>query len=102
MPVDGREIALAPTENRALAVTIAASLRDAILAGRFGPGEQLREEPIARWMAVSKGPVREALRTRLNHVAGAEAKKALAGNPELGFSLPPEIEARLGELLGPL
>lgn len=48
------------------------------------------------------GPVREALRTRLNHVAGAEAKKALTGNPELGFSLPPDIEARLGELLGPL
>jgi DNA-binding GntR family transcriptional regulator len=51
---------LAPPENSALAVTIAARLRVAILAGHFGPGEQLREEPIARSLEVSKGPVREA------------------------------------------
>lgn len=48
-------------ENRALAVDIASRLRAAILAGHFGPGEQLREEPIARSMGVSRGPVREAL-----------------------------------------
>lgn len=48
-------------ENRALAVDIASRLRTAILAGHFGPGEQLREEPIARSMGVSRGPVREAL-----------------------------------------
>lgn len=48
-------------ESRALAVDIAIRLREAILAGHFGPGEQLREEPIARSMGVSRGPVREAL-----------------------------------------
>ena len=48
-------------ENQALAVGIASRLRDAILAGYFGPGEQLREEPLARSMGVSRGPVREAL-----------------------------------------
>jgi DNA-binding GntR family transcriptional regulator len=58
--VDTRELVLAPPENRALAVVIAARLRQAILAGHFGPGEQLREEPIARSMEVSRGPVREA------------------------------------------
>ncbi|MBA2519318.1 MAG: GntR family transcriptional regulator [Chloroflexia bacterium] len=48
-------------ENQALAVSIASRLRDALLAGYFGPGEQLREEPLARSMGVSRGPVREAL-----------------------------------------
>lgn len=52
---------LALPENQALAVGIASRLRDAILAGYFGPGEQLREEPLARSMGVSRGPVREAL-----------------------------------------
>jgi len=52
---------LTPPESRALAVDIANRLRDAILAGHFGPGEQLREEPMARSMGVSRGPVREAL-----------------------------------------
>src|SRR5262245_50807454 len=58
--MDDLETVLAPPENRALAVAIAARLRQAILAGHFGPGEQLREEPIARSMEVSRGPVREA------------------------------------------
>lgn len=48
-------------ENQSLAVSIAGRLREAILAGYFGPGEQLREEPLARSMGVSRGPVREAL-----------------------------------------
>jgi nucleoside diphosphate kinase len=48
------------------------------------------------------GPVREALRTRLNHVVAVEAKKTLATNPELGFRISPDVEAKLGELLGPL
>jgi DNA-binding GntR family transcriptional regulator len=52
---------LALPESRGLAVEIAARLRAAILGGHFGPGEQLREEPIARSMGVSRGPVREAL-----------------------------------------
>jgi len=48
------------------------------------------------------GPVREALRTRLNALAGAESKKALAAYPEFGFSIPASVEAQLGQLLGPL
>lgn len=46
--------------NRGLGVDIAARLRAAILNGLFGPGEQLREEALARSMGVSRGPVREA------------------------------------------
>lgn len=48
-------------ENRALAVDIAARLREAILTGYFGPGERLREEALARSIGVSRGPIREAL-----------------------------------------
>ncbi len=58
---DDLQNVLALPENQALAVGIASRLRDAILAGYFGPGEQLREEPLARSMGVSRGPVREAL-----------------------------------------
>jgi DNA-binding GntR family transcriptional regulator len=60
---DGEDLhaVLSLPENQALAVGIASRLRDAILAGYFGPGEQLREEPLARSMGVSRGPVREAL-----------------------------------------
>lgn len=59
--VDERASLLTLPESRALAVDIAIRLRDAIMSGHFGPGEQLREEPIARSMGVSRGPVREAL-----------------------------------------
>lgn len=57
----GLEALLAPPENRALAVEIAARVRTAILDGHFGPGERLGEELLARAMGVSRGPVREAL-----------------------------------------
>lgn len=60
-PKPGLQAVLSLPENQALAVSIASRLRDAILAGYFGPGEQLREEPLARSMGVSRGPVREAL-----------------------------------------
>jgi DNA-binding GntR family transcriptional regulator len=55
------ETVLALPESRGLAVDIAARLRAAILGGHFGPGQQLREEPLARSMGVSRGPIREAL-----------------------------------------
>ena len=61
MPIDDLSAVLALPESRGLAVDIAARLRSAILAGHFGPGQQLREEPLARSMGVSRGPVREAL-----------------------------------------
>lgn len=39
------------------------SLREAILGGRFKPGERLVEDKIARMFGVSRNPVREALKT---------------------------------------
>lgn len=41
---------------------IAASLRQAIIDGQLGPGESLRQENLAQHYAVSRIPVREALR----------------------------------------
>jgi DNA-binding GntR family transcriptional regulator len=58
---DHLQALLALPENQSLSVSISSRLRDAILAGYFEPGEQLREEPLARSMGVSRGPVREAL-----------------------------------------
>lgn len=60
-PAPDLQAVLSLPENQALAVSIASRLRDALLAGYFGPGEQLREEPLARSLGVSRGPVREAL-----------------------------------------
>ena len=36
-------------------------LRDAIVDGTLGPGEQLRDQELAAWLGVSRTPVREAL-----------------------------------------
>ncbi len=48
------------------------------------------------------GPVRDALRTRLNGFVGAEIRKALSSHPELNFPIPPTVETQLGQILGPL
>jgi DNA-binding GntR family transcriptional regulator len=53
---------LQPLEPRAtLADSTADALRERILAGLFAPGERLVEAEIARQLAISRGPVREAL-----------------------------------------
>ena len=46
------------------------------------------------------GPVREVLRTKLTDVVGARSKTAL--EKEFGFKIPPEVQHKLGETLGPL
>ena len=42
------------------------ALREAIVSGRFEPGERLIEERLSKTLATSRGPVREALR-QLEH-----------------------------------
>ena len=46
------------------------------------------------------GPVREVLRTRLKDVVAGRARTAL--EKELGIKIPPAVEARLGEVVGPV
>lgn len=41
---------------------VATYLRDAILSGRIGPGERIRQEEVAARLGASRLPVREALR----------------------------------------
>jgi nucleoside diphosphate kinase len=46
------------------------------------------------------GPVKEVLRTRLKEVAASKTRALI--EKELGFSVPPEQEHQLGEILGPI
>jgi DNA-binding GntR family transcriptional regulator len=48
-------------KSEALRVRVAEAIRQALLEGRFKPGEDLSEVAIAKEMNVSRGPVREAL-----------------------------------------
>lgn len=65
MPVDPR--------GTVLGDEVYAAIGDAILDGRLAPGEHLRDHELARWLGVSRTPVREALqrleRTGLVEVA---------------------------------
>lgn len=45
------------------------------------------------------GPVREILRTRLNDIVAPRAATAL--EKDFGFKLPPAVQQKLGEILGP-
>ena len=47
---------------QSLSEQVASALRDAIVSGRFAPGESLRETSIARELGVARNTVREALR----------------------------------------
>jgi len=55
-----------PAKKQSLSEHVAASLRDAILAGQLLPGEQISEEALAKSLSVSRGPIREAL-SQLEH-----------------------------------
>ncbi len=48
--------------THSLAEQIAARLSERIVAGRYAPGQRIMEQAIAAEFAVSRGPVREALR----------------------------------------
>lgn len=52
---------VAPARRRGLADEVADRIRDAIFAGTYAPGSQLREVELAEALGVSRGPVREAL-----------------------------------------
>lgn len=50
-----------PARRRGLADEVADRIREAILAGAYPPGSQLREVELSAALDVSRGPVREAL-----------------------------------------
>ncbi len=53
--------ALSAIQSRPTAVIIADQLRESIISGAFGPGDQINEAQVAAQLNVSRGPVREAL-----------------------------------------
>jgi len=56
IPGDGR-----PIDRTLLRNNVYERLRDAVVAGTFAPGEQLKDVELATWLGVSRTPVREAL-----------------------------------------
>ncbi len=51
-----------PSTHGATGVRVAATLRDAILAGDYTPGEKIRQDELAEQHGASRLPVRDALR----------------------------------------
>jgi DNA-binding GntR family transcriptional regulator len=66
----------APRDN--LGAEVSGFLRDALMSGRYPPGERLRVEDLASEMGVSTMPIREALLTLAN-------EGLLVGKPRRGF-----------------
>jgi DNA-binding GntR family transcriptional regulator len=59
--VTGEQGRVAPARRRGLAEEVADRIREAIFAGAYAPGAQLREVELSNALDVSRGPVREAL-----------------------------------------
>jgi len=59
-------LALSAPFARTLSDQVAGQLRQAILQGRLKPGQRIIEHEIAQAMAISRGPVRDALRILQN------------------------------------
>ena len=55
-------LSLSAIDSRPTAVVIADQLRERIIDGSFGPGDQINEAQVANQLNVSRGPVREALK----------------------------------------
>ena len=91
-----------PTDTGgAASARVAAYLRDAILHGRFQPGDRIRQEEIAEKFGASRLPVREALRM-------LEAEGLTEHQPHKGASVPRltqhevDVIYRMRERLEPL
>lgn len=59
---DKRSTELASIDYRTMQAAVTDQLRKAILTGKIGPGERLHQDELSRQLAVSRMPIREALR----------------------------------------
>ena len=59
-------LSLSAPFNRTLSDQVANQLREAILRGQLKPGQRIVEHEIADAMALSRGPVRDALKILQN------------------------------------
>lgn len=74
-----------------LAIEIARHLREAIIKGRLGPGERLNETKLTRELALSRSPVREAIRI-------LETEGLLTSEPHRGARVRPLSDQDLEEI----
>jgi DNA-binding GntR family transcriptional regulator len=85
--------------NRTLSDQVADQLRQAILLGQLRPGQRIIEQEIAEALALSRGPVRDALRILqnerlvvINPYRGASVAKLTLRDAEEIYSLREELE----------
>jgi DNA-binding GntR family transcriptional regulator len=52
-----------PTPSRSNPAIVAEAIRAAIVRGDLRGGDRIKEAPLADWIGISRGPVRDALRT---------------------------------------
>jgi len=73
-------LADAPPDSRVLTDHVVDKLEQLILGGHYRPGEKLREQLLAEELGVSRGPLREAIRT-------LEGRKLLERTPRSGVQV---------------
>ena len=74
------EVAIDTDESRVLTDHVVGKLEQLILGGRYQPGEKLREQTLAEELGVSRGPLREAIRT-------LEGRRLLERTPRAGVQV---------------
>ncbi len=74
------EVAAVADESRVLTDHVVEKLEQLILGGRYQPGEKLREQLLAEELGVSRGPLREAIRT-------LEGRRLLERTPRAGVQV---------------
>lgn len=97
--------AIGPIERRALHEDLAEHLRRAIIHGELAPGERISEKALCEQFAVSRTPVREALKilsaeglVQLNQNRGAAVTELTRRDLEDAFPVMGALEALAGEL----
>ncbi|MDB5859350.1 MAG: GntR family transcriptional regulator [Ramlibacter sp.] len=74
------ETTLDGDDTRVLTDHVVEKLEQLILGGRYQPGEKLREQTLAEELGVSRGPLREAIRT-------LEGRRLLERTPRAGVQV---------------
>ena len=74
------ELAPGADESRVLTDGVVEKLEQLIFGGRYQPGEKLREQLLAQELGVSRGPLREAIRT-------LEGRRLLERTPRAGVQV---------------
>ncbi len=99
--LDLREILreLSTAQRKSLSEEVLDRMREAIVRGRFGPGDRLSESAVASAFGVSRGPVREALSqlqqeglVRLERHRGAKVNRISREDVEELYELRVDLE----------